>query len=209
MLMSLVTTEANLQKPTIIIVGLGNPGKKYAKSRHNVGWMVVDELSRELKCSSWHSKWHGYVSECNCGEVGVFLLKPATYMNASGKSVVAVCRQLKISPEQLWVIHDDLDLPFGRLRIRLDGGSGGHKGVESIITNLGSQKFWRIRVGIGRPLDQDVISYVLSPFDTVEQTFVPIMIRNIAKILQESLSQGLENSACKYNGLRSIAHEAL
>ncbi|WP_091500324.1 aminoacyl-tRNA hydrolase [Amphibacillus marinus] len=147
------------------IVGLGNPGLKYQKTRHNVGFMVIDQLAKRNK---WTVSKHKFQSHCTIETVGneqVILLKPQTYMNLSGESVKAVLDFYKLTPEQLLVIYDDLDLPVGKERLRQSGGHGGHNGIRSIIDQLGTKTFNRIRVGIDRPeFDVTVTDYVLGKF---------------------------------------------
>lgn len=151
-----------------LVVGLGNPGPRYAGTRHNVGWEVADRLlagGQGVSCACAFS-----AAELYALPGGLHLLKPLTYMNASGLAVDAVIRQLGLSPQELLVICDCLDLPVGRLRLRRRGSSGGQKGVESMIADLQSEDFPRLRIGIGRPkLGVEVIDYVLSPWVSAEQ----------------------------------------
>ncbi|ADU96271.1 aminoacyl-tRNA hydrolase [Thermovibrio ammonificans] len=148
-----------------LVVGLGNPGREYEKTRHNVGWMVLDRLADKLGVSLNREKFKGLYGEYR-GENGkVILLKPLTYMNRSGESVSQFLRYFKIAPEEMVVVYDDLDLPLGKLRLKPKGSSGGHRGVESIIRELGTSNFPRLKVGIGRPArKEEVVDYVLSPF---------------------------------------------
>jgi PTH1 family peptidyl-tRNA hydrolase len=146
-------------KPPRLIVGLGNPGSEYAATRHNVGFWFVDRLAAELKIPlATHSKFYGQV-----GRLGdLWLLKPATFMNRSGQSVVALANFYKILPDEILVVHDDLDLLPGSLRIKCGGGSGGHNGLKDVHGTLTTPDFWRLRVGIGHPGERnEVVSYVL------------------------------------------------
>ncbi|GGK32062.1 peptidyl-tRNA hydrolase [Caldalkalibacillus thermarum] len=152
-----------------IIVGLGNPGPKYAQTRHNIGFLTVDRLAEKLGISINQEKWRSLVGETSVSGEKVLLLKPMTYMNRSGEAVIEVVRFFQCPVEDVLVIYDDLDLPFGTMRLRLKGGHGGHNGVRSLIDHLGSQTFKRIRMGIGRPENGDVVHYVLNPFPPQER----------------------------------------
>ncbi|EGL81862.1 Peptidyl-tRNA hydrolase [Caldalkalibacillus thermarum TA2.A1] len=152
-----------------IIVGLGNPGPKYAQTRHNIGFLTVDRLAEKLGISINQEKWRSLVGETSVSGEKVLLLKPLTYMNRSGEAVIEVVRFFQCPVEDVLVIYDDLDLPFGTMRLRLKGGHGGHNGVRSLIDHLGSQTFKRIRMGIGRPENGDVVHYVLNPFHPQER----------------------------------------
>ena len=134
----------------LLVAGLGNPGREYAATRHNVGWLVVDELATRHG-GSWRSKFSGRLAEVRLGDLRLGLLKPETYMNESGRSIGAAARFFKVDPGSLLVVHDDVDLDEGRLQARLGGGLAGHNGLRSIAQTLGSQDFLRLRVGVGRP----------------------------------------------------------
>src|SRR5436853_4564175 len=134
----------------LLVVGLGNPGREYARTRHNVGWMVVDELA-DRHGGTWRGKFSGQLAELRIDGHRVALLKPETYMNESGRSVQAAVQFFKVEPDALLVVHDDSDLEPGRLQARLGGGLGGHNGLRSIAQQLGTQDFLRLRVGVGRP----------------------------------------------------------
>src|SRR5919199_2633137 len=151
----------------LLVVGLGNPGREYARHRHNVGWMVVEELARR-HAASWRSKFDGQVADVRIDGHRVALLKPETYMNDSGKSVAAAVRFYKVDPEAVLVVHDESDLDLGRLQARLGGGLAGHNGLRSIVQHLKTQEFLRLRVGVGRPGHGDkrkLADYVLSNFE--------------------------------------------
>src|SRR5919199_1896022 len=148
----------------LLVAGLGNPGREYVQTRHNIGWMVVDELARRHG-GSFRSKFSGSVADIRLDGLRLALLKPETYMNESGRSVAAAARFYKAKPEQLVVVHDDVDLEPGRLQARLGGGLAGHNGLRSLAQNLGTQEFLRLRIGVGRPERGDrrpVADYVLS-----------------------------------------------
>jgi PTH1 family peptidyl-tRNA hydrolase len=151
----------------LLVVGLGNPGREYARNRHNVGWLVVDELARRHG-GSWRSKFSGQMAEVRIDSHKVALLKPETYMNESGRSVQAAARFFKVDPESILVVHDEGDFDLGRLQARRGGGLAGHNGLRSIAQHLGTQDFLRLRVGVGRPGRGDprpLADYVLSNFE--------------------------------------------
>ena len=168
----------------MLLVGLGNPGPKYATTRHNVGFMVVDKLVDNLQAtplSSSSLKGELYKAQSN------YLLKPLTYMNLSGESVVKVTNYFKIPTEDVIVVHDDLDLPFGTLRFKRGGGHGGHNGLKSIDAHIGKE-YIRIRIGIGKPEHKgEVASYVLSPFTPEEQQHLPSLIADAADAAKKLL----------------------
>jgi PTH1 family peptidyl-tRNA hydrolase len=152
-----------LPSPLRLVVGLGNPGAEYAETRHNAGFWFCERLADELKVSfGRESRYHGWVA--NAREAGIWLLMPATYMNESGRSVLALAHFYRILPSEILVVHDELDLPPGRAQLRLGGGLGGHNGLKSLTAHLGTQDYWRLRIGIGHPGDRDeVVNYVLKP----------------------------------------------
>ena len=146
-----------------LIVGLGNPGADYAETRHNAGFWFCERLAREIGVGlGRESRFHGYVGQAR-GE-GIWLLLPQTFMNRSGQSVRALSQFHRIEPAEMLVVHDELDLPPGRLQLRFGGGMGGHNGLKDITAHLGTQDYWRLRVGIGHPGDRnEVVNYVLKP----------------------------------------------
>lgn len=159
-----------MEKKDFIIVGLGNPGDQYRSTRHNVGFFVVDELSRRWHSSVFLEKWHAeYVSLPVDGEK-VHLVKPLTFMNRSGQAVGHFYRFYKVDPDKMMIIHDDLDMPPGRIKLVKGGGTGGHNGIKSLVETLGTKEFYRLKIGIGRPGNGAVHSgfpvdkYVLSNF---------------------------------------------
>ena len=156
-------------RPTWMIAGLGNPGKKYERTRHNVGFMVVDELRRAMQGNSPIRRFDAEIAERATDLGRLVLLKPQTFMNLSGNAVSAAVRWYRVPLEQLLVVYDDLDLPFGQLRIRPSGSSGGHNGIASIIERLGTDRFPRLRIGIGRSEHASTIGYVLSRFNAAEE----------------------------------------
>jgi PTH1 family peptidyl-tRNA hydrolase len=146
-----------------LIVGLGNPGAEYAETRHNAGFWFCERLARDLKVSfAKESRYQGWLA--NARDAGIWLLMPATFMNESGRAVQALMHFYRIEAAEMLVVHDELDLPPGRLQLRFGGGLGGHNGLKSISAHLGTQDYWRLRVGIGHPGDRnDVVNYVLRP----------------------------------------------
>ena len=193
--------------PLRLVVGLGNPGEKYAHTRHNIGFDVVDALSRHwLIPLSENRRFHGYFGEGSAiAAHKIALLKPTTFMNRSGQAVRAVVDWYKIAPESVLVIYDDMDLPLGRLRLRLSGSAGGHNGMKSIITHLGTQSFPRLRLGIGsaRPAserEQAVISHVLGKFSPGEKKLVETSVAWAVDAIAMTLTQGIEKSMSVFNG---------
>ena len=148
-----------------IIAGLGNPGAEYAKTKHNVGFMLVDALADKLGVDDWRERYDALVLETRIGMEKVLLVKPLTYMNESGRSIGPIMSWYKLETEDLIVAHDDMDIPAGTVRIRKKGSAGGHNGIKSILAHLGDEHFVRVRIGIGRPLQGwTVINHVLAPF---------------------------------------------
>ena len=146
-----------------LIIGLGNPGAEYAETRHNAGFWFCERLANDIKVSfGKESRYHGWVA--NAREAGIWLLMPATYMNDSGRAVQALAHFYRIQPAEMLVVHDELDLLPGRAQLRFGGGLGGHNGLKSLTSHLGTQDYWRLRVGIGHPGDRnEVVNYVLKP----------------------------------------------
>lgn len=191
-----------------LIVGLGNPGLFYAHNRHNIGYMCVNRFAREHKIR--FNKKQG-LARIGSGEINgekVVLARPQTFMNNSGESVNRLVKRYKTELTDLIVIHDDLDLPTGKIRLRQGRGSGGHRGIESIITHLGKGNFYRIRVGIGRPdiaedtdidKEQAVIDYVLSGFTRQEKKIMDIAIPEVGRAILCLLTEGIEAAMNKYN----------
>jgi PTH1 family peptidyl-tRNA hydrolase len=157
-----------------LIVGLGNPGKEYANTRHNAGFWWVDELTRNQNVNfKADSKFHGLVARASVHSHEVHLLKPQTFMNISGRAVGAVAQFYKIEPAQILVVHDELDLPPGNAKLKLGGGHGGHNGLKDIIAHLTTKDFWRLRIGIGHPGDRaEVVNYVLNAPRKEEQVLI-------------------------------------
>lgn len=169
-------------------VGLGNPGKEYAKNRHNIGFMVIDQLAADNHFPSFKAKFKGEVTEGRLGQQKIILLKPQTYMNDSGQSVRAAADFYKITPDNIIVFHDELDLPPQRVKVKQGGGTGGHNGLKSIDRHLGDKEYWRVRLGIGHPGDKNRVSgYVLSNFLKEEQQWLPDLLYGISKYADDLL----------------------
>ena len=189
-----------------LIVGLGNPGEKYSGNRHNIGFMCVSYLAKKHKIDFDRKQGHARTGIGNIGRHKVVVARPQIYMNASGEAVSALLQRLNITPADLIVIHDDLDLPTGKIRLRLGGSSGGHKGIDSIIARIGTQDFYRVRVGIGRPeadkipVKEDVvIGYVLSDFTAEEKKIIDETIPRVSEAIVFLLVKGITDAMNKYN----------
>jgi PTH1 family peptidyl-tRNA hydrolase len=184
-----------------LIVGLGNPGRKYQRSRHNVGFMTVDQLARRNQLAFTRQQSDAVVSVGEIAGARVVLAKPQTFMNKSGVSVAALCRFYKVADEDLLVIFDDLDLPVGTLRIRPFGGSSGHNGMKSLIERLGTQAFPRVRIGIGRPPGRmDPARYVLKGFDKDQRPLVEQVYDRAARAAETWIEYGIESAMTEFNG---------
>ena len=164
----------------LLVVGLGNPGSEYASTRHNIGFMAVDALVRRHSFSPWKAKFQGEISEGTIGGEKVMILKPQTFMNLSGQSVGLAARYLKVTLGHVVVIHDELDLDPGRIKVKVGGGSGGHNGLKSIDTHLG-RDYRRVRLGIGHPGDKNLVTpYVLHAFSKADQEWLPPLLDAVA-----------------------------
>src|SRR5215204_3460143 len=187
--------------PTIdlLVAGLGNPGREYERTRHNVGWMVVDEVARRAD-ASFRSKFNGRLAEARLDQQRLALLKPETYMNESGRSIGGALRFFKVAATELLVVHDDVDLEPGRLQAREGGGLAGHNGLRSIAQALGSQDFLRLRIGVGRPGRGDprpVADYVLSPFE--DEVAADALTRRAADAVETIVRDGLDAAQARFN----------
>jgi PTH1 family peptidyl-tRNA hydrolase len=183
----------------LLVAGLGNPGREYERTRHNAGWMVVDELARRTG-ASFRGKISGSLAEGRLGDLRLALLKPQTFMNESGRSVGAAARFFKVPADALVVVHDDVDLDPGRLQARLGGGLAGHNGLRSIAQVLGTQEFLRVRVGVGRPGRGDprpVADYVLSEF--APEVDVDALVARAADAVETVAREGLEAARTRFN----------
>jgi PTH1 family peptidyl-tRNA hydrolase len=189
-----------------IIIGLGNPGSEYAQNRHNLGFRCIDLLSRLHSISVKKTLCQSYTGEGSIEDTRVILVKPKTYVNLSGNAVSCLLRKYKCEPSDLIIVHDDLDLPTGRLRIRLGGKSGGHRGVRSIISCTGTEEFTRIRIGISRPEhghgvshEDAIVNYVLGDLYPQEEELVSPTIEAACEAIKILLTEGLESAMNKYN----------
>ena len=183
----------------LLVAGLGNPGREYERTRHNVGWLVADELARRLG-GSFRSKFSGKLAEVRLDDLRLALLKPETYMNDSGRSLGAALRFFKVAPGDLLVVHDDVDLEEGRLQARLGGGLAGHNGLRSIAQALGTAEFLRLRIGVGRPGRGDprpVADYVLSPFEP--EVDVDAFVARAADAVETLAREGLDGAQRRFN----------
>jgi PTH1 family peptidyl-tRNA hydrolase len=184
----------------ILIAGLGNPGSRYDRTRHNLGFRVVDLLAKRWGVDHYDARFDGEVAKGRPHGKQVLLLKPQTFMNLSGTSVAASARFHKIAPEHVWIIHDDLDLPLGSLRIRADGSAGGHNGVKSVIERLGTPKFVRFRIGVGRPASAIPIEdYVVQPFGADERETADAMVEKAADAAATAVHEGLTRAMNLFN----------
>jgi PTH1 family peptidyl-tRNA hydrolase len=189
-----------------LVVGLGNPGERYADTRHNVGCMVVSRLAARAGIALKRAGYQGYYGVGRLAGVEVTALLPQTYMNRSGASVAPACQSLGIAPGDLIVVHDEIDLPFGTLRVKVGGGHGGHNGLRSIVDALGHGDFVRVRIGVGRPpAGGDVSAYVLSRFSTAERTLFDGYLDAAADALEFLLQRGVQESMNAYNNRELIA----
>ncbi|WP_425004321.1 aminoacyl-tRNA hydrolase [Mycolicibacterium sp. S3B2] len=178
----------------LLVVGLGNPGPNYAKTRHNVGFMVADILAGRLGDGfKVHKKSGAEVATGRLAGRSVVLAKPRVYMNESGRQVGPLAKFYSVSPSDIVVIHDELDIDFGRIRLKRGGGEGGHNGLRSVASALGTKDFQRVRIGIGRPPGrQDPAAYVLQPFNTGERDEVPTICEQAADATELLIAEGLE-----------------
>ena len=185
-----------------LIVGLGNPEPKYDKTRHNIGFEIVDILAETWQLS-WKEtrRFQGMIAEGNSrNQQKIYLLKPSTYMNRSGQSVRAVTDWYKLESENVLVIYDDMDLPIGRLRMRLSGSAGGHNGMKSIISHLGGQNFPRLRIGIGKSNQVDnTISHVLGRFSPEERKIIDKTYPLVVDAIETTLKEGVEKAMSQFN----------
>jgi PTH1 family peptidyl-tRNA hydrolase len=192
---------ANSTAPVYLIVGLGNPGREYRENRHNIGFMMVDRLAADLGIKLTRVQNRALTGSGMLGQAKVILAKPQTYMNLSGESASGLMRFYKVAPEHLMVVYDDIDLPFGVLRLRPGGGSAGQKGVQSIIERIGSQEFPRLRFGIGRPAgSKSGAGYVLKDFSAEEQKEMPFMLDAAVAALRLFVTDGLDAAMNRFNG---------
>ena len=185
-----------------LIVGLGNPGPEYAKTRHNCGFRALDILAQKLGCRVDKGKFQGLYNQVTYGDKKLYLLKPQTYMNLSGQSVKQLAAFFHIPPRQIIVMYDDISLDPGRLRIRADGSAGGHNGIKSIISCIGGQDFPRVKIGVGaKPHpDYDLANWVLSTFSAAEEKDLASALERAADAALSIVDRGVPETANRYNG---------
>lgn len=194
------------QKPACdwLVVGLGNPGENYARTRHNVGFRTLDAIAASLGASVTRAKFRGLTAQATYAGQKLLLLKPQTFMNNSGLSVMDAARFYRLPPERVLVLFDDISLDVGRLRVRADGSAGGHNGIKSIIGALNSQSFPRVKIGVGaKPHpDYDLADWVLSNFSAQEEKHLAPAVDAAAKAALLVLTQGVPAASAAYNGFR-------
>ena len=185
-----------------LIVGLGNPGREYEKTRHNAGFRCIDLLADQLGTKIDKLKFQGLYSQVNYNGKKLFLLKPQTYMNLSGRSVLQLSAYFNIPPQRIIVMFDDISLAPGRLRIRADGSAGGHNGIKSIIQEVGSQAFPRVKIGVGaKPHPEyDLADWVLSGFSSLEEKALAVSLKNGADAALAIIDHGVPEAANRFNG---------
>jgi len=196
----------------LVVVGLGNPGPEYEHTRHNIGWRCVEAFGGRLGIALTRRRWRSRVGSGYAGERRVWLLEPQTFMNMSGRAVKEALRDLQVPLDSLWVVHDEMDLPLCRLRIRVGGSDAGHNGVSSIVAALGSDGFVRFRVGVGKqpaPGSEVGARHVLGRFGKVEADAVDAVVRGVACALETALEQGLSRAMELYNRSGSLGCEEI
>jgi PTH1 family peptidyl-tRNA hydrolase len=196
----------------LVVVGLGNPGPEYARTRHNIGWLCVDAFGDRLGISLERRRWRSRVGSGYAGGRRVWLLEPQTFMNLSGRAVKEAVRDLQVPFDSLWVVHDEMDLPLCRLRIRIDGSDAGHNGVRSIAAALGGDGFVRFRVGVGKqpsPGSSVGARHVLGRFGKMEGESVDSVVKGVAGALETALQQGLARAMDLYNRSGSLGCEEI
>ena len=183
-----------------MIAGLGNPGAEYAQTKHNVGFMLVDALAAYLGAGAWREDFSAYIAEVRSGSEKVFLVKPQTYMNSSGESLGPMLSYYKMDVDDLVVVHDDMDIPAGMVRIRRKGSSGGHNGIKSILAHVGREDFARVRIGVGRPLPGwTVINHVLAPFSMEDAPKIREAISYLLPAVECIVTDGVDFAMNRYN----------
>ena len=185
-----------------LIVGLGNPGKEYEKTRHNAGWRAIELVAEKLGCKIDKAKFQGLYSQTKYAGGKLFLLKPLTYMNLSGRSVLQLSAYFHVPPQRIIVLFDDISLEPGRLRIRSDGSAGGHNGIKSIISELGSQDFPRVKIGVGAKAhpEQDLADWVLSSMSASEEKALVSALDRAADAALCIIDKGVPEAANRFNG---------
>ena len=192
-----------------IIAGLGNPGSEYEKTKHNVGFMFVDALADKLGGTDWKDKFDAKIGEARIGTEKVLLVKPQTYMNESGQAVGPLMNFYKLAIEDLIVVHDDMDIPAGTIRIRKKGSAGGHNGIKSVLAHVGDEHFARVRIGIGRPLPGwTVVNHVLAPFATEDVPKIEEAIKYLLPAVECIVTDDVDMAMNQYNPKKSKKKKA-
>lgn len=183
-----------------IIAGLGNPGSEYEKTKHNVGFMFVDALAEKLGVTDWKDKFDAKIGETRIGVEKVLLVKPQTYMNESGQAIGPLMNFYKLDAEDLIVVHDDMDIPAGTIRIRKKGSAGGHNGIKSVLAHVGDEHFARVRIGIGRPLPGwTVVNHVLAPFVPEDVPKIDEAIKYLVPAVECIVTDDVDKAMNQYN----------
>lgn len=183
-----------------VIAGLGNPGAEYARTKHNVGFMLIDALADRLGVDAWRERQQAHVCDARIGTEKVLLVKPLTYMNESGRAVAPILSYYKLDAEDLIVVYDDMDIPCGTVRIRRKGSAGGHNGIKSLLSLVGSEDFARVRIGIGRPLPGwTVVNHVLTPFAPGDVPKVKAAIDYLLPAVECLVTDGVDMAMNRYN----------
>lgn len=185
-----------------VICGLGNPGLQYERTRHNAGFLAIDEMVGRFHLPRARKRFSAETTEGRVGDHDVLLMKPQTFMNLSGQAVGEALRFYKVEPANLLVIHDEVDLPFGKVRLKMGGGMAGHNGLKSIVAHVGTQNFARVRIGVGRsPSGGELVHWVLAPFGQEERDQLPAVVSQAVDGIEMSLRDGLERAMNRFNSL--------
>lgn len=183
-----------------IIAGLGNPGSEYEKTKHNVGFMFIDALAEKLGVTDWKDKFDAKIGEARMGTEKVLLVKPQTYMNESGQAIGPLMNFYKLDAEDLIVVHDDMDIPAGTIRIRKKGSAGGHNGIKSVLAHVGDEHFARVRIGIGRPMPGwTVVNHVLAPFVLEDVPKIDEAIKYLVPAVECIVTDDVDKAMNQYN----------
>ena len=183
-----------------ILVGLGNPGEEYSNTRHNVGFMAIDALAKQFNVTNWKSKFEAQIADIRFGEEQIILVKPQTYMNLSGNAVGQIMRWYKVDADSVIAIYDDMDIPIGTAKLKQRGSSGGHRGVESLLVNIGKEEFARVRIGIGRPpAGWTVVDHVLAKFSKEERASIDEIIKKLIPAIECIVKQGIDKAMNRYS----------
>jgi PTH1 family peptidyl-tRNA hydrolase len=181
-----------------LVIGLGNPGAEYELTRHNIGWLVLDSIDL-IASSNWKSKFKGEFTDLSINGEKRYFLKPQTYMNLSGESARPLCDFFKIKPSEMLVLHDELDVPFGQIAFKKGGGLAGHNGLKSLAQHFGTQDFYRLRLGIGRPDRGSVSNWVLGQFPSNQDIELGKILKGSAEAVEFALKSGYEKAATKFS----------